>query len=488
MSGGAPEGGDRSACLSQGSAQPVATTQASPRARYLKLLFMAVGLSVLAIVVVVLLGPTPPADSVENASRPAGSKVSETADAMDNHSDLVLPLRAEAMDVEALEKELIDLAEKLLESYPRDAAALYVAGMAYSQMQQSTRAEQLLRRCVDLSFEQPSAHVGLAENLMLGGKDEEAVKVLKNAIAQGRTSPQVVRTLAKALANLGRIEEAIEVLRQGVQDFPTDSQNWLRLGQMQMQARRFQEAETSVRQAASLGEVGAPVLVALGTSLSRQGKHEEATEVRQRLADLHAQMDGQSRSAGHRFQTEYAKTFRHNAIQWLVTGAAVYLEHGERRRAETLLLRAIALDPQQTQGYTLLASVYQREGSLPDVIVVLQRLIDIEPENIRHYTNLARVAVHTGNEGLAETALQQAIRLDGEGGVAHCLLAALYASQGRNAEARASAEIAARRMQSVEAYLLLMSTCQAVGDDAAATRALQKARQLAPNDPRLSGT
>ena len=483
---------DRSAHSSQWSAESPGTAESPGAAeesqgrRYLKLLCVVVGLSVPAIVVVVLL--TLPVDSIENAaSRPEGSKAVDIVDSNHNHSKLVLPLQAEEMDVEKAEKELIDLAEKLLKSYPRDANALLVAGMSYSTVQQSTRAEQLLRRCVDLSPKEPLAYVGLAENLMLGGRNEEAVEVLRNAIARERKSALVIRTLAEALANLGRLEEATRVLRDGVRDFPTESANWLRLGQMQILVRRFQEAEASIRQAVNLDEVGGQVLVALNTSLLRQGKHEEAIEVRKQLADLRSQMESQAEYAADRFQTKYAETLRHNVIQWLVVGAGVYLNHGERPSAETLLNRAIALDPQQVQGYMLLASVYQRDGRLRDVIVVLQRLIDVQPENVRHYTNLAKIAVRSGNEGLAESVLRQAVQLDTEGGVAHFRLAVLYASQGRNTEARDSARIAAERMRNVDGYFLLISTCEAVGDHAAANRALQEARQLAPNDPRLIG-
>jgi tetratricopeptide (TPR) repeat protein len=450
------------------------------------LLCVAVGLSVAAVLLLVLL--TPPVDSTENAiSRPAGSSATESVEFHDDHCELVLPLQAEEMDVEETEGVLIDLAEKLLESYPRDAGALYVAGMAYSKMQQSTRAEQLLQRCVDLSPKESLAYLALAENLLLGGKDEEAGEVLEDAIAQQSKSAGLTMGIAEALADLGRLEQATQVLREGVRDFPTDSLMWLRLGQMQIQVHRFADAEASIRRALNLGHVGPSSLAALSTSLVRQGKHEQATEVRKRLADLRSRMESQAGSASDGFQTEYAETFRHNVIQSLVRGSSVYLEHGERRRAESLLKQAIALDPQQTQSYELLATLYERDGRLPDVIVVLHRLIDVQPDNVRHYTNLGRIALRTGKEDLAESVLRQAVGVDPEGGAAHCLLAALYVLQGRNAEAREFAQVAAQRMQTFDAYYLLMSACQALGDHAAAKRALQKARQLAPNDPRLDG-
>jgi predicted Zn-dependent protease len=103
-----------------------------------------------------------------------------------------------------------------------------------------------------------------------------------------------------------------------------------------------------------------------------------------------------------------------------------------------------------------------------------------------HAIRLAAVAGQSGQDGLAERVLQQALPRDTDGAV-HFMLAQLYVAQGRAAEARRNAEIAAERRQDVDGYLLLRSTCEAVGDRAAASEALRKAKRLAPNDPRLGG-
>lgn len=467
--------------------EPTVPTDVSPVSRSPKLLFVAVGATLLLILLILLVVLcVPPADPMGNiANLPTGSNADELVGSIGSHSDLVLPWQAEEIDTEKAEKELIDMAESLLEFYPRDSHALFVAGMVFSELQQSTRAEQVLRRCVNLSSNEFSAYVVLAENLMLMGSYEEAVDVLRDAMAQGKTSPRAIRALAEASAHLGRLEDATRVLREGVQDFPTEAQNWLRLGQMQIQVRRFQEAEGSLRQAMKLGEAGGQLLVALNTSLLRQGKNQEASGVRKQLADMRSHEKSQAESVGGRYQTGYTEIFQHNSALWHAAGASVYLDHGERGRAETHLRRAISLAPQQIRNYVPLVSLYHRDGRLADAIVVLQRLTVLQPDKILYYLNLATIAGQLGKEDLAESVLQQAVPRD-TSGAAHFQLAKIYVSQGRTTEAREAAETAAERIQNVDAYLLLKSICETVGDDAAANKALQMARQLAPNDPRLN--
>lgn len=380
-----------------------------------------------------------------------------------------------------LERELTVLADDLLESYPQDAQALFVAGMAFFDMQRSSRAERALRRSVELSPPQVAPYVGLADTLMLMARDQEAVDVLAAAIAQGRSSSRAIRTLADGLTRLGRLEEAAGILAEDLVDHPTESQNWMRLGQIQIQLHRFQEAETSLRRAIDLETPGRQELIALNTALMRQGKHDEATEVRKQLADLTSQEQDPNRD-GKTYQRQFAHTFQRNVALWYGAGAMVCFSHGQHQRAEMVLKRAIALDPQRAMTFVFLTSLYQRCGQLADAMVAQQQLAVLQPENAQHHINLAAMAKQLGRNDVVENALHRACQLETDG-FAHFLLAQFYLSQDRAAEAREAAEIAVQGRQSVDTYTLLESVCEAVGDDDGAREAAENARRLAPRRP-----
>jgi tetratricopeptide (TPR) repeat protein len=361
---------DRTSPVSQGSAASHEPPAAFPVTRYLKLLGVAVGSAPLIIVVVVLL--TPPEDSDENPARlPSNANIDGIIRSAGRHSGLVLPSQAEQVDVEKIERELVDLAEHL------------------------------------------------------------------------HHSESAMRTLADALASLGELDQATRVLGECVQDFPDEAENWLRLGQMQILVRRFEEAEASFRRSIALGDHGEHVLVALHTTLTRQGKLEEAIRVRELLRDLNSLPTTRAEPAGAPFHTRFAQAFRQDAYLWFVGAALVDLDHGDREHAEMLLKREISLESRQSNSYVLLAAICHQDGRPQDLVVVLRtadktgtgsrlsyvwpgywdrarvpvplllgplgRLIELEPENVQHYVGIAAAADQIGREDLSERVLQLAI-------------------------------------------------------------------------------
>jgi tetratricopeptide (TPR) repeat protein len=186
------------------------------------------------------------------------------------------------------------------------------------------------------------------------------------------------------------------------------------------------------------------------------------------------------------FQAAYSGSIRGLAAYSFTMAAIVYQRNDDLASAEKWFLRALSLDPNRLECYMGLASLYREERRLPDAIAIHQRMVELQPDNIVNYTNLASVAMQAGDETLAEKTLQQASQRDEANGTPCWLLARLYLATGRNAEALEFAMQAANRMKNVDAYLILMSAYQANGDPAGAANALEKARQVAPNDPRLA--
>lgn len=450
-----------------------------------RLLGLAAGVAIVIVLVISLLSP--PAEDDEDpadASTPAVGDV--TTSPLVPRSDLALPEQAEPLDIEAVSQELTQLATDLVTSYSDDAEAWYVAGLAHTETQQSARAVEVLQRAIELLTRQPSAYVCLAKNLKLAGRDEEAVTALRQAQERGMRSPDIVQGLAESLANLGQLAEATAVLEEGTRDFPEQARLWLALGQTQIQLQRFADAELSLRRAIELGAEGVAPRVALSTALARQGQADEALRVRKELAELTRRHDQRVATSGQGFQEVYGEQFRHNTVLVLHAAAQVFSQHGATDRSLTLLHRAIQLDPRHVDSLELLAGVYRREGRLPDVLVVLERLTSLQPETAIHVVNLASVAAQLGDADMAETALRRAVERDPDNGMAHWALAALYMSQQRAGEAVEPAEVAAERLRTAEAYLLLVDAYRTLGRLPEARETLRKARQVHPRDPRLS--
>jgi tetratricopeptide (TPR) repeat protein len=367
-----------------------------------------------AIVIAMVVQLTPNEDHLdrtEASEPPARTSINALAQA-----ELELPREPLALDVASLQQELSQLADALTAELPDEPTALLAAGLAYSELQQSQDAVDVLQGCVDLGPPAPDAYVGLAKGLTLLGRNEEAVRVLQQAVARQQVNASVTEALAEALALVGQAEESVEVLQQGVRDYPEDAELWLRLGQTQLELQRFEQAEDSIRRAMQCGSRGRPALVALSASLTRQGKTVEAAEARFDLAALQAELKKVNRPG---FQHEFTAKVRAGAVQTFCAAAKAFLEQNYLDKAQAASLRAIELDPQQITGHLLLIEACRRQNRLPDVLVVLRRLIELQPDVVAHYANMAKIAARLGDYELAERVMQQADERQVAEGVAH---------------------------------------------------------------------
>jgi tetratricopeptide (TPR) repeat protein len=388
-----------------------------------------------------------------------------------------LPAATASATAEQLQAEAEGVAEDLQARFPESPEALHVAAMLFADLRQTSKAEKIWRKCLELNTEQVGPYIGLATVDMGLGNDEQAVETLQNALAIGLSAPKVYHDLATALTKLGRSEEAEKALQKGVASFPRDAENWLLLGQTQIRLGHFEEAETSLQKAVALGFESSRVYYSLANACTRQGKHEEAAEYRKRFSELKA---SEPSSEGRWSEEVYPAMLRRLAVSVLRNAGEVYFKQEEHTEAERHLLRAIALEPADSSVYSLLAGLYYELGRLADAQVVQRRVVEIDPQNLLNHINLATISAELGDYATAEDSLKQVIDAKPDAAVAHAGLAELYLLIGELEQARLFAEEAVRWEKTVPGYILLAQVCQRLGDSVGVGAALEKARELMP--------
>jgi tetratricopeptide (TPR) repeat protein len=414
--------------------------------------------------------------------------------ALDDHSmkavappTIELPSKPVDATSEKLREELLQLGETMLARFPQVPEALHVVALSYADLQRTREAEKIWRNCLPLAPRQAGPYVGLARAAMELGKDQEAVDTLRQALSAGCSTPDVYRQLAAALTKLGMLDEAAQVVQEGLQEFPQDAENWLQLGQIQNQLGQFAAAETSLKQGITAGLTSERVYFALATACERQGKSEEAATYRQEFTDRRAVRES---SIDTRFQTRYDVEMRRIAADSICRAGTVYDQQGDGSQAETLLLRALQLMPDNPVVCNELALFYRRLGRIADALLLQRRLVELDPRHIPHRLNLASLSQQLGDHTAAEGALQQIVQSHPDLAIGYLSLARIHLQDGRSEQARSLAEAALKRRlrdaeEAITAYLVLVAACRQMGDVRAAMEALAKARQLAPNDPRL---
>ncbi len=427
----------------------------------MQLLGLSVLGAVLVIAVSLLLTPTP-IDVTEEAS---GTNASAT-----------FPQNPAPIEVEAMQGELRELANKVIEKYPQDFAAYHVAAQVYAELKQSQQAETLWKKCLELSPNQLGASIGLAEVYMASGKDEEALELLERVrdLPSAQQSLEMLLALGKVHENLGQLDDSLLAYRACTELFPQLGSGWLALGRVQNQLGKFEEAESSLRKSIALDGPNEANLFALTTSLVRQRRTDEATELREQVAAT--QQSANSEDAG--FQSQYENALRNIAANIYVSAAIIEEEQGDLLEAANLNRRAIEIDPLQLRAYMSLSSVYRKAKQFADAVVIQRRLLELQPDNLLNYLNLANVEMAAGDVQSAEATLLMAAKMNEQGTLAQSALARLYLASGRTQQAHAMAVQVVENQPVAASYELLAAIYEAAGDFENANAATEKAVEL----------
>ena len=244
-----------------------------------------------------------------------------------------------------------------------------------------------------------------------------------------------------------------------------------------MQLEQFQQAELNARKAIELGQDDRAAYLALSTALIRLGNRDEALKIREQMPAI----EQQTLPDDKKYQESFRKFASHN---YALLGLA-YISHDRLSQSEDLLLKSLTLEPTSLKGLTTLGDLFHRSGRLGDALRVYQRLIEVQPDNVMNYRNCASLAISMGELPLAEKVLRQAAEIDSSG-YADLYLAKYLLSFGNFADASLHAKAAVDQSGDIDAYVTWIMALQAEGKTAFAVNALYKARELAPNDPRLA--
>lgn len=243
------------------------------------------------------------------------------------------------------------------------AAALAAAARQY-EAGQLAEAEALCRQVLLLQPRQAEALYLAGMVAYRQGRSAAAVDLLGRAIAENKRAAHYHTALGMALRATGDSAAAARAYRRALALDPGYADAHLSLGNLQQQAGDLAAAAQSYRRAASLDPNFAEAHFQLATVLHRQGDAAAAASYRRALA----------------LRPDYAEALNN-------LGALLRSE-GDLAAAERCFRRVLALRPQAVEAQINLGNTLLEAGDAPGAIALLRQALARDPGNAAGHSDL----------------------------------------------------------------------------------------------------
>jgi tetratricopeptide (TPR) repeat protein len=376
----------------------------------------------------------------------------------------ILLTKGDLAAAEAAVREALAVLPTRPETHEQLAGILARRGRDPEAAEALARAIALARQEVEQPVAQNLATLGqreraeyrelrLARLLGAAGRKDEAVLVLREAVARLPASIPLQEGLAMALAAAGEPRAAAELLRAAIRRQPRNAGLCLafcrvlepveparaleaardacrldpdcpffhsRLGVLLMQADELDAAAAALERAVTLAPEDASGHWRLGQLLERRGRLPEALAEFRRALELDP---GQ-------------------AWLWSHLGGLL-TEAGELDEAEAALDRALALAPDDALGRYRLGRLLERRGRPAAALAEFRRAAALDPDQAWLWSHLGGLLMEAGAFDEAEAALERAAALAPDAALTHFRLAQLLSRRGRPEAALAATRRAA---------------------------------------------
>ncbi len=277
-------------------------------------------------------------------------------------------------------------------------AVLHDMTWAYLARGETEKAEQVVRRMIELMPGQAEPHRGLAGVLRKAGRREEATRQYREAIRLKPGYPRVRKEFCGLLVEMGRFEEAVTQYRSGMDVSPDDNYFPLGLSRLLINLKRFTEAkelltgEPAARLFRSGGSASVQAFTARGIALLRSG------EVQDGINDLVKAIELDPNSADAHYNLGYGLL-------------------GQERIEEAIehLARAVEVRRDFAVAHYNLGVATFMTGRPTEALPHLRAAIHFAPGDPDAHGFIAVVLEHLGDSDGAREAAANARRLAGEG-------------------------------------------------------------------------
>jgi tetratricopeptide (TPR) repeat protein len=415
--------------------------------------------------------PPPPTDASLNTANPKTTSSTATPKA----PTIRWTRSPTEIQPELLEEEMQQLVDVLKGQYSSNSEALHVAALMKAQTRQFAEAQALWSECLRLAPDKELFYINVASIGMEQGNNDLALSILNQGVHRGFGSLDLIQHLGIVLSKLGKHEESLQRVEAGLQKFPNAVPLLLLSGQAYLELGQYPQSESQFRKAMELGADTSSLYVGLGNACVRQGKREEGSRYLKIYADRVAQdkLSGQDR-----YDKLSNQEIKQTAIAVFTEAAAFYFRQKDKLQAERLLMRCVAIAPEDLSGLRALADLYFKNKMLAEERFVRERILELGTSRFSDYLDLAKVCAQLNDNESAEAVLKSAMTSNPLSIEPLATLAQFYLQSNRLDHAKWYAQQSIERQPSAEGFRFLASICHLQKDAIGEVEAIRLAKQL----------
>jgi tetratricopeptide (TPR) repeat protein len=368
------------------------------------------------------------------------------------------------------EGKLADAVKSLdvvLKKNPSDVDGHLLRGRVYLAQNDTTNAIQEFQAVLKSEPRMPAAHYQLAVAYLGTGNIQQAKSELREVLNAAPTSVDATILLAQLNIQSGAVQPAVEDLERVLKLQPQAGGAYLLLGSAYLAQKQPAKAIDTGRRlvAAVPKDARGPFLIGLG--LLSQGKRPEARKALETSLELSpgfldpliqlvqmSLVDKQPDVALAIARKQATLVSASAPHQMLLAG--VYLARRETGPAETAYLKAIELDPKMSEPYRLLAALYADTKRYDQALARLGDALKAKPNDTGALMLTGVIYEQKGDTAKARDAYEKVLAVEPRAAAAANNLAWIYSEYG--------------------------------GDKDKALQLAQMAKEVAPDDPRVSDT
>jgi tetratricopeptide (TPR) repeat protein len=374
----------------------------------------------------------------------------------DNHS--IRTLESQLLLDEGRREHALASARQAAEGDPASAVTQFTLGKAYAAVGDRPAAEAAFREVLKINPRAVPAQVELS-TLRLGEKGgNDSLRIAEEAIKASPGNYDAKLALIRSLLAAGDLTRAEREIQQLQSQKPT-SAGYVQVGGLALARFEYAKAKAAYDKAIELDPGSLEALAGLLSVDLKEGN----------VAGARARLTG-------RLSADKP------SVELLLLAARTYMSLNDFKESETILRRAIELEPASLPAYSMLAQTYLRLGRLDDARIEFDRLASRQTRPIGALTASGTILQAQGKTREARERYERVIGLDPSAAVAANNLAWIYAESGENTEkAIELAQAALDRLPDVPDVLDTLGWAHYKGNSPAlAVRPLSRCIAVAP--------